>query len=80
MVIRKRRNFIDFIKDDGGNWLANIPDIAATLLTKFTAIYSREPVACPTDLDGIMHPCISEAQNRKLSAIPSDEGNCCHPL
>lgn len=71
-LIRRRSNFISFVKDYTGCWLDNRKDIGSTVTQKYKSLFSSQGVCYLTDLDGLILPKVNESLFPKLVAIPFD--------
>jgi hypothetical protein len=72
-IIRRKRNSIDAIKDEEGNWITCKKEIRDHVVTKFTQLFSEESVAFPLDLENLITPGISMAENSSICKIPSSQ-------
>jgi exonuclease III len=70
-VIRRKRNSIDAIKDDAGVWITSKRGIREHVVDKFTQLFTEETVNFPLDLENLISPTISPADNLGLCRIPS---------
>ncbi|PON74694.1 hypothetical protein PanWU01x14_047530, partial [Parasponia andersonii] len=69
----RRHNFIDYVKDDNGNWLGNRLDISnAAICQKFQNLFSFTGCNCPSDLEGLVQDSFSFDMTESLAKIPSD--------
>jgi hypothetical protein len=70
-IIRRKRNNIDAIKTDFGDWIINKTEIKNFAVAKFKDIFTEEPVSFPPDLENLISPIITLEQNESLCSIPS---------
>ena len=71
-MIRKHKNFIDYVKDDNGVWLDNKEDIASTLSVKFKSLFVSQDIDYPIDLKGLPLPIVDPALFPSRLAIPTN--------
>ncbi len=72
-IIRRKRNSIDAIKDDSGEWLICKKDIREHVVDKFFNLFTEEPVDFPSDLNQLILPAITDEGNLDLCSIPSHQ-------
>ena len=72
-IIRRRRNAIDAIKSDNGEWITNKADIKEFIVLKFQELFTEETTCFPPELDELIAPSISTQENDLLCLIPSVE-------
>ena len=72
-IIRRRRNAIDAIKSDNGEWITNKADIKEFIVLKFQELFTEETTCFPPELDELIAPSISTQENDLLCLIPSAE-------
>lgn len=70
-VIRRRRNAIDAIKSDNGEWLMDKADIKEFFVSKFNELFIEEPISFPSNLKDLISPSITPLQNEDLCLIRS---------
>lgn len=70
-VIRRRRNGLDCIKKDNGDWVFNREDIGNAFVEYFWDLFKTCNPFGPNDFDHLLENSISDAQNARLNAIPS---------
>jgi hypothetical protein len=68
-IIRRKQNSIDAIESDQGNWNTDSKEIRELFLSNFQDLFSEEEVWFPNDLENLISPCISEAENSNLCTI-----------
>ncbi len=69
-MIRRRRNLIAEIQLDNGHWIHDRKDIEDYFANHFKEVFLSSSPTFPQDLEGLMQPCISTAENLSLSRIP----------
>ena len=69
-LIHRRRNFISKIKLDSGQWIHTREDIEQYFTSKFQMLYNSSLPQIPEDINELLSPCISEAENAEFSNIP----------
>ena len=69
-LIFRRRNFISEIKLDSGQWIHTREDIEQYFTSKFQMLYNSSLPQIPEDINELLSPCISEAENAEFSNIP----------
>ncbi|XP_075661027.1 uncharacterized protein LOC142630856 [Castanea sativa] len=72
-LIRRRRNNISDIKLENGQRIYGREDIEKYFEAHFNELYSTSNPAFPADLENLIEPSISAAENAKLLKIPSKE-------
>ena len=70
-IIRRRRNSIDAIKFEAGEWILNKKEIREYLSDKFEELFKQERLEFPADLENLIDPIVSEEDNAAL-ALMSD--------
>jgi hypothetical protein len=70
-IIRRRKNAIDFLKNDNNEWLSDRNEIGDCFVQFFQNLFSSSNPQFPDDLDNLISPVISDEDNILLSAIPS---------
>ena len=70
-IIRRRRNSIDAIKNDSGEWITDRREIQKHFVEKFKTLFNEEEVDFPKNLDNLITPCITEEENTELCRIPT---------
>ena len=70
-IIRRRKNAIDFLKNDNNEWLFDKNDIGACFVQFFHNLFSSSNPQFPNDFDNLISLVISDEDNTLLSAIPS---------
>ena len=72
-IIRRRRNHIDAIKSEDGQWITNPNQIRKLFFNSFKNLFSEEEVTFPSHLENLMPKSISKEDNVILKRIPSPE-------
>ncbi|XP_075665040.1 uncharacterized protein LOC142634633 [Castanea sativa] len=72
-TICRRQNRIDAIKQDDGTWVTSSNQIREHFLNSFKDLFREEEVSFPNNLDNLISPCITKAENSILSKIPTPE-------
>ena len=72
-IIRHKRNLIDAIKNDDGDWLINKKEIRDHVVDKFHQLFTEEAVDFPSDLELLINPVITDSDNECLCQIPTPE-------
>jgi hypothetical protein len=72
-LVRRRRNHIEAIKSDQGDWLREWSEISQDFNTNFQDLYSEESATFPEDLDGLVQNCITDQENEQICRIPTRE-------
>uniref|UniRef100_A0A2N9H629 Reverse transcriptase domain-containing protein n=1 Tax=Fagus sylvatica TaxID=28930 RepID=A0A2N9H629_FAGSY len=72
-VIRRRRNAINIIKSDGGEWITEKKKIREHFQAKFIEHFSEEEVEFPPDLEGLVPHSITTEENEELCRIPTPQ-------
>ncbi len=70
---RRRRNFIAEIQLNNGQLIHSREDIEQYFVAQFQEVYPTDHPQIPQDLEGLMSPCISNAENMELACIPSPQ-------
>ena len=70
-VIKRRRNSIDFIKDDEGHWICGRDNIGKCFEQFYKSLFSSSHPSIPNDLDDLISPCLSDDDREMLVTIPS---------
>ena len=65
-IIRRRRNSIDAIKSDNGEWMIDKEEIKEFIVSKFQNLFTEEPIFFPVNLDNLISPSISLLKNESL--------------
>ncbi|GLT66683.1 hypothetical protein SLA2020_390370 [Shorea laevis] len=71
-IIRRRRNAIEFLKTAEGVWLGERREIGDHFLNVFKSLYRSSFPNFPRDLEGLITPVISEAENFALCQVPDE--------
>jgi hypothetical protein len=72
-VIRRRRNAINIIKSDGGEWITEKKRIREHFQAKFIEHFSEEEVEFPPNLEGLVPHSITTEENEELYRIPTPQ-------
>ena len=72
-VIKRRRNSIDFIKNDEGHWISSRDNIGRCFEQFYWSLFSSSHPSIPNDLDDLISPCLSDKDREMLVTIPSLE-------
>ena len=72
-VIKRRRNSIDFIKNDEGHWIFGRYNIGRCFEQFYRSLFSSSHPSIPNDLDDIISPYLSDEDREMLVPIPSLE-------
>ena len=72
-IIRRKRNSIDALKNDDGGWITNKKDIREHVVEKFSQLFTEENVNFPSNLENLISPLISDAENSELCRIPTNQ-------
>ncbi len=72
-LIRRRRNLVDAIKSNSGDWITNKKEIKKVFLSNFIEQFSEEEVDFPSDLENLISPIISTEENESLCSIPTPQ-------
>ena len=70
-IIKRRRNSIDAVKNDFGEWITVRREIQKHFVEKFKTLFSEEEVEFPENLENLITPCIIEEENMELCRIPT---------
>ncbi|XP_060969051.1 uncharacterized protein LOC133036541 [Cannabis sativa] len=71
-VIRRRKNFIQTIKMENGEWVSNLKSITDLFITKFNSTFSKNSALCAPANDSLINPVIKDCDNLALISIPTD--------
>ena len=69
-IIRRRRNSIDAVKNDSGEWITDRREIQKHFVEKFKTLFNEEEEEFPKNLENLITPCITEKENMELCRIP----------
>ena len=72
-IIRRKKNSIDAIKDEGGSWLTCKKEIQRHIMEQFSQRFTEEPVDFPPNLENLIMPSISAEDNVDLCQIPTTQ-------
>ena len=72
-IICRKRNSIDAIKNDDGDWLIDKKEIKDHVLNKFHQLFTEEVPNFPPDLELLINPVITDSDNECLCRIPTPE-------
>ena len=70
-VIKRRRNSIDFIKNDEGHWIFGRDNIGRCFEQFYRSLFSSSHPSIPNDLDDIISLYLSDEDREMLVTIPS---------
>lgn len=70
-IIRRRRNSIDVIKTDNGEWIVKLANIREFVVAKFQNLFSEEPVSFPENLENLIPTSLSVEENEEICKIPT---------
>ena len=71
-IVKRRFDSIEFLKV-GGNWIQGTDMVAKEIVHFYKDLFTSEPTHLPEDLDGIIQPIVTEADNELLCTIPLEE-------
>ena len=69
-IVQRKKNVIDAIRGEDGEWLVKYSEIKDYLVGSFQQQFTEEPINFPLDLENLISPSISEAENDFLCQIP----------
>uniref|UniRef100_A0A7N2MQC3 Reverse transcriptase n=1 Tax=Quercus lobata TaxID=97700 RepID=A0A7N2MQC3_QUELO len=72
-VIKWRRNSIDFMKKENGEWISGWEEIGQCFQTFFNNMFSSSTPNIPYDLNNLIPRCITPEDNEMLLVMPSME-------
>ena len=58
-IVKRRRNAIDFLKNQQGNWISGREDIGNCFVDFFTGLFTSSNPSIPNNLDGLISPSLS---------------------
>ena len=70
-IVRRRRNAIDFLKNQQGNWISGREDIGKCFVDFFTGLFTSSNPSIPNNLDGLISPSLSQDDIEMLTKIPT---------
>jgi hypothetical protein len=70
-IIRRRKNAIDFLKNDNNEWLSDRNDIGSCFVQFFQDLFTSSNPQFPDNLDNLISPVITDEDNLLLCAIPT---------
>jgi hypothetical protein len=70
-VVRRRRNTIDAIRGDDGEWIVKVLDIREFVVDKFQDLFAVEDISCLAELENLIPSMVTEDDNLLLCQIPS---------
>uniref|UniRef100_A0A2N9IIB3 Reverse transcriptase domain-containing protein n=1 Tax=Fagus sylvatica TaxID=28930 RepID=A0A2N9IIB3_FAGSY len=70
-IIRRRKNAIDFLKNENNEWLSNRNDIGSSFVQFYQNLFTSSNPQFPVVLDNLISPVISDEDNTLLCAIPT---------
>uniref|UniRef100_A0A803P5V7 Reverse transcriptase domain-containing protein n=1 Tax=Cannabis sativa TaxID=3483 RepID=A0A803P5V7_CANSA len=72
-VVRRRKNFIQAIKNENNEWIRDPTAIAGLFVDKFNNIFTGNRPSSSPDLHWIRGISVTQSENEFLNSIPSDE-------
>ncbi|KAM6563873.1 hypothetical protein CsatB_023871 [Cannabis sativa] len=72
-VVRRRKNYIQTIKNDNGEWITDQKAIAEAFVSRFNSIFTRNPLLSVPDENFLANMSINEQDNRRLVCIPTEK-------
>ena len=72
-IIRRRRNSIDAVKAENGEWILDKSKISDYFLNNFKNVFHEEEVEFPWDLKNLIPPSLSEMDNDELCKLPTSQ-------
>ena len=70
-IVRRRRNAIDFLKNQQGNWISGREDIEKCFVDFFIGLFTSSNPSIPNNLDGLISPSLSQDDIEMLTKIPT---------
>ena len=70
-IVRRRRNAIDFLKNQQGNWVSGREAIGMCFEEFFTTLFTSSNPSIPNNLDDLILPSLSQEDKEMLSRLPS---------
>ena len=70
-IIRRKKNSIDAIRGDNGEWIVKLSEIREFVIEKFHNLFIEEDITFPEDLENLITPIILEDQKSLLCQIPT---------
>ena len=70
-IVRRRRNYIDAIRDDDSKWLVKSSDIKQFVVGKFPVLFTVEDICGQNELEELISPVITDDENSSLCQIPT---------
>jgi hypothetical protein len=70
-IIRRKKNSIDAIRGDNGEWIVKLSEIREFVIEKFHNLFIEEDITFPEVLENLITPIILEDQNSLLCQIPT---------
>jgi hypothetical protein len=70
-IIRRRRNAIEAIKNDGGEWITHKPAIQEFVASQFQQLFAEDPVSFPPELENLIPCSITDEENEAISIPPT---------
>lgn len=70
-IIQRRKNNIDAIKGDNGEWLVKLSEVREFVVLKFQHLFLEEPPSFPEDLENLIPTLISVDENSVLCRLPT---------
>lgn len=72
-VIRRRRNAIEFLKNDHEEWLSSRALVGEHIVAYFQNLFTTDSPVIPSDLEGLISPHSPLVENASICKIPSSE-------
>ena len=66
MIIRRRRNSIDVVRNQSGLWITEKKEINEFFLENFKQVFTEEEVDFPADLENLIQPSIPNEENTEM--------------
>jgi hypothetical protein len=70
-IIRRRKNSVDLIRGDDGEWILDKKKISENFLSKFKTLFIEEEIDFPIDLENLIQPSLTFEENQNLCTIPT---------
>ena len=66
MIIRRRRNSIDVVRNQSGLWITEKKEINEFFLENFKQVFTEEEVDFPADFENLIQPSIPNEENTEI--------------
>jgi hypothetical protein len=66
MIIRRRRNSIDVVRNQSGLWITEKKEINEFFLENFKQVFTEEEVDFPANLENLIQPSIPNEENTEI--------------